>query len=256
VDSAGAYVVFENVFLLFLWCSCQTLLSKTYNTTTRIKQVHHDGCWWSRLGSFLWHGGGGGGDSLNTCQVAHVRSVSHLLSMNLKRKVWECQSHHHHKKKKKSDIFSNNRTLEYFEHERLECRYMKTLGHPQLQYGGHTYETVWNSKTAGFTRHQFNEDASTLTTEFVSYEGNVIHSFTVKKRGHGPSPSPTPVPPSPAPSKSSCCHSSDKSCTKGQVCCKSSCNDPSTCSYTETGCSGHYGSIHNCAWQSGVCVVG
>ena len=133
--------------------------------------------------------------------------------------------------------------------------YLKTLGHPRLKYGGHTYETVWNSKVAGFTRHQFNKDASTLTTDFVSYEGTVVHSFTIKKRGQGPSPSP-PVPPSPAPSKTSCCHSSDASCTKGQVCCKSSCNDPNTCSYTESGCTGHFGSIHNCVWKSGnVCVV-
>jgi len=132
--------------------------------------------------------------------------------------------------------------------------YLKTLGEPQLKYGGHTYETVWNSKVAGFTRHKFNQDASTLTTDFINYEGSVVHSFTIKKRGTGPSPTPTPTPPTP--SGSTCCHSSDSTCTKGQVCCKSSCNDPSSCSYTESGCSGHYGSIHNCAWKSGQCVVG
>jgi len=47
---------------------------------------------------------------------------------------------------------------------------------------GHSYQSVWQSKTAGFTLHRFSDDFSSLTNDFVSYEGKVIHSFTVKKQ--------------------------------------------------------------------------
>jgi predicted MPP superfamily phosphohydrolase len=52
---------------------------------------------------------------------------------------------------------------------------------PNSEYNYHTYETVWNMKVAGFTSHSFNLDYTQLTTNFVSYTGEVIHSFTVKK---------------------------------------------------------------------------
>ena len=47
----------------------------------------------------------------------------------------------------------------------------------------HTYQTVFNSYTAGFTMHEFNSDFSQLTTSFVSYTGSVLHSFVVNKDG-------------------------------------------------------------------------
>ena len=48
---------------------------------------------------------------------------------------------------------------------------------------GHTYQTVFNLKVAGFTSHTFNSDFTELTTNFVSYDGENIHSFTVYKDG-------------------------------------------------------------------------
>ena len=40
-----------------------------------------------------------------------------------------------------------------------------------------------------------------------------------------------------------CCYYSDTSCTEGDVCCLSGCDDPTACSYTESGCEGHYGQV-------------
>ena len=57
----------------------------------------------------------------------------------------------------------------------------------------HVYKTLWNQKVAGFTLHTFSEDYSTLTTDYVSYTGETIHSFSVTK-GVPPSPTPTPGP--------------------------------------------------------------
>ena len=72
-----------------------------------------------------------------------------------------------------------------------------------------------------------------------------------------PPPSPTPPTPPPAPA-GGCCYSSDTTCAQGDVCCKSSCKDPTTCSYTKTGCNGKYGQLHNCQWNedTDTCTVG
>mmetsp|Transcript_8470 Transcript_8470/g.12634 ORF Transcript_8470/g.12634 Transcript_8470/m.12634 type:complete len:352 (-) Transcript_8470:206-1261(-) len=43
----------------------------------------------------------------------------------------------------------------------------------------HSYQTLWNSKTAGFTLHTFDESFENLVTDFISYDGTIIHSFTV-----------------------------------------------------------------------------
>eukprot|EP00812_Abedinium_dasypus_P008899 NODE_2627_length_902_cov_1000.883117.p1 GENE.NODE_2627_length_902_cov_1000.883117~~NODE_2627_length_902_cov_1000.883117.p1 ORF type:complete len:230 (+),score=66.86 NODE_2627_length_902_cov_1000.883117:3-692(+) len=51
------------------------------------------------------------------------------------------------------------------------------------QTSGHSYRTIFNQKVAGFTLHKFNADFTTLTNEFVSYQGTVIHSFDVQKGG-------------------------------------------------------------------------
>jgi hypothetical protein len=40
---------------------------------------------------------------------------------------------------------------------------------------------VWNQKVAGFTRHSFSEDLSSLTTDFVDSSGATVHTFTVQK---------------------------------------------------------------------------
>ena len=53
--------------------------------------------------------------------------------------------------------------------------------HPNSEQD-HTYETVWNMKVAGFTSHSFNADHTQLTTNFVSYTGEIIHSFIVHKK--------------------------------------------------------------------------
>ena len=53
-----------------------------------------------------------------------------------------------------------------------------------------------------------------------------------------------------------CCHYDDTTCNTGDICCTSSCNDPTSCSYTESGCSGGYGEMHSCEWTGEYCVVG
>mmetsp|Transcript_83243 Transcript_83243/g.258459 ORF Transcript_83243/g.258459 Transcript_83243/m.258459 type:complete len:346 (+) Transcript_83243:129-1166(+) len=63
--------------------------------------------------------------------------------------------------------------------------------------GGHSYQSVWSQKVAGFTLHTFDADFATLRTDFVSYTGEVLHSLTVSK-GSGPSPGPSPSPGPPA----------------------------------------------------------
>ena len=51
------------------------------------------------------------------------------------------------------------------------------------KYNNHTYQTVFNLKVAGFTSHTFNSDFTQLTTNFISYDGENIHSFAVYKDG-------------------------------------------------------------------------
>ena len=46
----------------------------------------------------------------------------------------------------------------------------------------HEYRTLWNRKVAGFTLHTFSEDYRELHTEFLDYEGNTLHTFSVTKR--------------------------------------------------------------------------
>mmetsp|Transcript_2345 Transcript_2345/g.3140 ORF Transcript_2345/g.3140 Transcript_2345/m.3140 type:complete len:427 (+) Transcript_2345:15-1295(+) len=53
------------------------------------------------------------------------------------------------------------------------------------QVKSHSYETVFNEKVAGFNLHTFSDDLQTLTTAFVDYQGNTIHSFSsVKGQGY------------------------------------------------------------------------
>ena len=47
----------------------------------------------------------------------------------------------------------------------------------------HSYQTVYTNKVAGFTTHTFNSDFTLLTTELVSYTGEVVYSFVSDKSG-------------------------------------------------------------------------
>merc|ERR1711918_107257 len=58
-----------------------------------------------------------------------------------------------------------------------------------ISSSGHSYQTVFNEKIAGFTLHTFNEDFTSLTTELIAYNGNVIHTFTQDKYSDSLSPS-------------------------------------------------------------------
>lgn len=106
-------------------------------------------------------------------------------------------------------------------------------------------QTVFNDRVAGFTLHTFSDDFSTLTTEYIDYQGNNLHSFTVT-RGSGPGPSPPPSGQSCKvlgcghyrPSEPCQCNSY---CTKHQDCCSdyaSTCggSPPSPPSPTESSC--------------------
>ena len=53
----------------------------------------------------------------------------------------------------------------------------------QARRNNHTYQTVFNLKVAGFTTHAFNDDYSELLTKYVSYDGEIIHSFTSYRDG-------------------------------------------------------------------------
>ena len=47
----------------------------------------------------------------------------------------------------------------------------------------HSYQTVFNDKIAGFTIHTFSDDLTQLTTDYISYAGDTLHSFTVTRGG-------------------------------------------------------------------------
>jgi predicted phosphodiesterase len=45
----------------------------------------------------------------------------------------------------------------------------------------HDHQIVWYKKMAGFTYHEFNDKATTLTTKFIVYNGTELYSFQIKK---------------------------------------------------------------------------
>jgi hypothetical protein len=49
--------------------------------------------------------------------------------------------------------------------------------------GSHSYQTVFSSKTAGFNLNTFSEDFSSLQVQYISYTGQVLHTFNVYKNG-------------------------------------------------------------------------
>lgn len=48
---------------------------------------------------------------------------------------------------------------------------------------GHSYQTVFTEKVAGFTQHIFNDDFTIMTTNIISYTGDIIHTFNSNKAG-------------------------------------------------------------------------
>jgi len=58
---------------------------------------------------------------------------------------------------------------------------LKSYGEPELLYNHHSYKTIYNKKVAGYVTNTFNADFTELTNNFMTYEGDVIHSFKVKK---------------------------------------------------------------------------
>ena len=114
----------------------------------------------------------------------------------------------------------------------------------------HDSSTIFSKTVAGFTTHTFSSDFSTLTTTFLDNTLYNLHQFTVTKRGGGGGGGDDDD------AGGSCCHYSDSSCTQGQVCCTSGCNDPSTCGYTKEGCDESYAKAHHCMWTGSKCIVG
>lgn len=61
---------------------------------------------------------------------------------------------------------------------------LKTQGAKNIQTtASHTYQTVYTKTVAGFTEHVFSDDFQTLTTNFIDYNGNIIHTFKSNKAG-------------------------------------------------------------------------
>lgn len=57
------------------------------------------------------------------------------------------------------------------------------VGAEGVEAYGHTYKVAWTQTVAGFTRHTFNAAYTQLTTEFVTADGDVVHSFVSDKAG-------------------------------------------------------------------------
>jgi hypothetical protein len=149
----------------------------------------------------------------------------------------------------------------------IQCGYGNSYGHPPqvildrlLQAGD-----VYFPKMCDLTRNYGNAIITEGDVKMRSHDGKhfEVNGRHYKAKALTPTPPPTPTPaPTPPPAPTQCCYSSAATCTEGNVCCLASCkpsstNPASACSYTQTGCSGQYGRIHNCQWDSdGVCRVG
>ena len=115
-------------------------------------------------------------------------------------------------------------------------------------------QTVWEQKVAGFTLHTFSTDFKELKTQFLDYQGKVLHQFSVK-RGKAPSP--------PPPSQGSCkkfgCGRFDPShscqcndyCKEHGDCCS---DFATTCGGTKGSCKsygcGRFNPSHTCQCNS------
>jgi hypothetical protein len=47
----------------------------------------------------------------------------------------------------------------------------------------YSYKNVWNERVAGFTLHTFNTAFTELTTQYISFTGEVLHSIVSTKDG-------------------------------------------------------------------------
>jgi phospholipase D3/4 len=97
---------------------------------------------------------------------------------------------------------------------------------------------------------------TTAGTSFNSDHPGLRHSLQAAFDRDWNSPYAEMLAPKVSPSGMSCCYSKDTHCETGAVCCKSQCNDPSTCSYSQSGCAGEYGAKHHCEWKGSSCIVG
>jgi len=54
---------------------------------------------------------------------------------------------------------------------------------PDVPSQNHTYKTIYNAKVAGYTEHFFSSDFSSMTVNYVFYNGTIGRTFTVQKDG-------------------------------------------------------------------------
>jgi hypothetical protein len=50
-----------------------------------------------------------------------------------------------------------------------------------LRYSTTTHHIQWTEKVAGFTLHRISNSGTTLTTDFIKYDGTTIYSFDIQK---------------------------------------------------------------------------
>ena len=62
-------------------------------------------------------------------------------------------------------------------------QYLKRNTNAEIGSSTHTYKAIFNAKVAGFTQHIFNDDFSQLQSNFISYTGEIIHSFAINRLG-------------------------------------------------------------------------
>jgi hypothetical protein len=136
---------------------------------------------------------------------------------------------------------------------------------PSYSRSTHSCQLVFQQTVAGYTTHTFSDDYNELYTYIYNYNGELLHSLSVRKgtgggSGSGPVPAPpsssgssNPVPPPPPPppqsgssssGSSGCCvHDSSARCPAGQVCC-SDAGRP----YDKENCD-KWGWKHDCKWD-------
>ena len=73
---------------------------------------------------------------------------------------------------------------------------------------GHSYQTLYNLKAAGYTVHTFSDDLSQLTSDFIEVDaagnGQVVYSFVINKGSVGGILCVSPMPFLSPPSSSFC----------------------------------------------------
>lgn len=67
--------------------------------------------------------------------------------------------------------------------KKLNGEDIDAVGDTTTTTGSHSYQTIFNSKTAGFNLNTFSSDFSSLQVQYISYTGQVIHTFNVYRNG-------------------------------------------------------------------------